>query len=169
MVPAFYVFFALIRKTDYFGARDLVPVLLLFAVLSVLGTHFGSVFMTVGKTAALGASTLIGAAVTVAASIFLIHSWGLFGIALALVAGAMVTMMLRFALSRRRLEYSIAGLPAAALVAAYVAVSFVCYLAAEFAPTWVTLLIAVSVPCACAWPFLKSLRAIKEIPDEIEN
>ena len=169
MVPALYVFFLMIRTTGYFGARDLVPILLLFAVCSVLGTHFGSVFMTIGRTGALGASTLIGAAASIAGSILLINPFGLFGVSIALAAGAIATMLLRLALSRRRLDYSIAPTRALGLVLAFAAVSIACYSAAEYAQAWVAIVIAILVPCACAWPFLTALRAIREIPDEIEH
>ncbi len=133
LVPVLYLFFRMIQGTEYSSARDLVPILLLFAVFSVLGTQFGSIFMTVGKTGALGTSTFIGAVATVVASILLIRPIGLSGVAAALLIGSMVMMVLRFKLSRRQLEYSVSGVRAFGLSAAYLIASFSCFLAAQFA------------------------------------
>lgn len=168
LVPVLYVFFLFISETEYFGARDLVPIMLLFAVFSVIGTNFGSVLMTVGRTGPLAVSTLVGAAVTVASSLLLIHALGLFGVALAMVVGALTTMVLRLVFSKRRLNYSVAGWRAVGLASAYVVVSCLCFFVAESADSWVVPMVAVAVCCACAWPLFKSLKAIKEIPDDIE-
>lgn len=167
MVPWLYVFFALVDHTDYFGARDLTPIMLLSAVFSVLATNFGSIFMTVGQTTPIGVATLVGALVSVAGSILAIRPLELFGVACAITVGAFVSMLMRFALSRKYIDYSISIIRAACLIILYLAVFLACYLVAESSWHWGILVLAVVIPGICAWPIVRSMRTIREIPDEI--
>lgn len=166
LIPICYLFFEVIDDTSYYAARDLAPLLILFAVFSVLSTHFGSVFMTVGKTGPLGMSTLAGALLTVLISILSIDRFGLLGIAIALVTGTFITMLLRLWLSKRQLHYRVRVLPPITLMATYAAVTYLCSISSELIPIWGLTGLAVLILCACLWPLWTSLRLIKDIPDE---
>lgn len=164
-VPWINVFFELVRGTGYESARVLISPLMLFAVVSVLSTHFGSVFLTVSRTAVIGASTVVGAGVSIALSIILIHPLQVFGIALALVVGSFVTMVYRLSIARRHIPFRVHWTWWFTLFGVFAAVSVATEVFARSGWVLASIALASVLTLGSIWPVIRALRELKDIPD----
>lgn len=106
-LPAAGFLFQLTVRSDFLQAYALLPGFLLTGVLLGVNAFLGNVFYAKAWTRSLSASSVVGGAVTVAASIPLVQWLGIDGANLGLVVGALVMLGLRLWLVRDFVRISI--------------------------------------------------------------
>lgn len=124
-IPVITIFYELLARQNYANSYELVPIFVAYGAISVLSTHFGSVFMSFGKTAMNMWTTFVGLAVAILVSIGLISQFGILGVALGLLIGMTTIMITRAAFSVKMLGYHISKQPVVVLGVAYLALTCV--------------------------------------------
>lgn len=170
LTPGLYWLFASAFSTTEYAAGDsLVPLLMLYAGLSVVSTQVGSVFMTVGRTSILGVSTVLGAFVTVVLSLLLVNPLGAHGVAAGLAMGAFCTLVIRVQISKAQISYHWKWPRFAVLLACYGLVCIAAETVSRSRGPLTLLLFSALVAIATAWPIFRSLRSIREVPDDVKS
>lgn len=101
-ILAINLFFESFVGSDYSGARDVVPLIVVATVLNSIATLLASIFMAEGETSVILWSTLAAAAVNVLVGLAAVHAFGLLGVGLALILAFGVMVATRsMALTRR--------------------------------------------------------------------
>ncbi|WJG14457.1 polysaccharide biosynthesis C-terminal domain-containing protein [Gordonia sp. Swx-4] len=97
----------LLENTQYADAFNLVPAMVLFAVLSSMATTYGNAFQATLRMGAIAYTTMVAAAVCVGASLGLVEVWGATGVAAALCIGTLVLLLLRAVIAHRLIRFEL--------------------------------------------------------------
>lgn len=126
-LPLITIFYEFIQNTEYYISKNIVPLLLVFAVFMNISNNISMVFKVHGKTKYQLIANGIGAAITAILMIPLIQVKGIMGAAIAGLAGATTTMIAMCILAKKcsniKLNWKKYGL----LMIAYIFLSVVLY------------------------------------------
>lgn len=118
-MPAITIFYNFIDTTDYYESLNLLPFLLLYAVLITMSTNFGVIFKTINKNKYQVITTIIGSVVMLAVSYIFLSNLGAYAVAIGQMLSALAMLLSRYFISRKFVEYSINWLPIIALIGVY--------------------------------------------------
>lgn len=106
-IPAILVFYIFIGDTAYWESFKLIPVLIAYAVFSVLSTVFGSTFMSLGRTSWNMWTTFFGLILCAPVSVILVRQIGILGAGMGLALGSFCMMISRAFISMQMVGYRI--------------------------------------------------------------
>lgn len=127
-VPAVTIFYYFIRNTDYIESIEYFPALLLYSLLMIMSTSFGTVFQVINKTKYQFITTVLGAVVTVVLSYAMLDFLKLHSIVLAQVAGAVVMLVSRYIFINKYVCFKVKWLPIIFMFVLYIVAAIVCLL-----------------------------------------
>lgn len=164
-LPAIALFYDLIAETEFAASFSLIPLSLLYALMSVMSTQFGSVFMAVGKTGSQATTTIAALIVATVVSYNLARPLGLNGIMAGLVIGTATMMVSRFLLAQQHLPFALHPKGLGVLTVLF----FLLLMALCAHPFGNTILFhsgCLLIACMFALPFaLRSIREISDVPE----
>lgn len=123
-IPSILIFYFFIGSTEYWESFALVPVLVSYAVLSVLSTVFGSGFMSLGRTSWNMLTTFFGLILCFPLSVILVRQVGILGAAFGLAIGSFAMMIIRAIKSVKMISYHIKCFEIIILSCAYFIICF---------------------------------------------
>lgn len=125
-MPVILIFYNFIASTDYYDSRLLVPYFLAYSVFSVMSTIIASVFQAIDKTKYIFITTIVGAFSIIGIGYFLVHRFGLYGVAIGQVCGTVIMYFIRYILVVDCMDSRLKYRPIIIIISYYALVSLVC-------------------------------------------
>lgn len=155
-MPAITIFYNFIDATDYYESLNLLPFLLLYAVLITMSTSFGVIFKTVNKNKHQVITTIIGSVVMLVISYIFLNSLGIYAVAIGQTLSALTMLLARYFISKKFVKYSINWIPIIILITIY---AIVC-IASIYSELTITIIVMV---LAIIFAIVINIDFIKEI------
>lgn len=125
-VPAITVFYFMIKNTEYYESITYFPVLLLYSLIMIMTTSFGTVFQVINKTKYQFITTALGSAATVVIAVALIDRYKLYAVIFAQLLGSVVMLLSRYVFVNKYVSFKIHWLPVLFMLGLYCVASVVC-------------------------------------------
>ncbi|GGA65151.1 lipopolysaccharide biosynthesis protein [Ornithinibacillus halotolerans] len=125
-VPIIVMFYNFISDTAYYNSLVFVPWLLLYAISNTMASNLGSAFQAISKTKYQFITTLLGAAITVVISIFLINSFGISAVIFGQLLGALTMLTSRYVLINKFISLKINWKPIVLRYIIFIVVTMIC-------------------------------------------
>lgn len=93
-LPLLIVFYKLIAKTEYYVSKDYVPILLLYSIVLIIINNISTVFKVYEKTKDQSIATIMGASISILIMLATINIWGILGVVIGQLCGAIVNLIL---------------------------------------------------------------------------
>ncbi|MDN4523951.1 lipopolysaccharide biosynthesis protein [Fictibacillus fluitans] len=106
-IPCISIFYNIISKTGYSKSYQLVPLFILYAIITTMATNVGAIFQAKNKTNQLFYTTIFGAVTTIVLSFLLVNFIGIQGVAIAQIFGALVMLTLRWIYAKKLIKFSV--------------------------------------------------------------
>lgn len=153
-LPAIFVFYELIGKTDYYESRLYVPILIAYSIFMVMATNVGSIFQVINKTNIIFTTTILGSAVTVAISYIGIQTFGIYAVLVGQVLGALIMMLLRYFVAKKHIAICFNFKPIVFRLLIFSALAIACLKTGLF----FTLIVAAATVGASAFIYRKLIK-----------
>lgn len=124
--PVIVIFYYTIKNTEYYDSIVYFPMLLMYSLIMIMTTGFGTVFQVIEKTKYQFITTVLGAITTVVLSYGFIDKFGLHSIIIAQVAGAFVMLISRYIFVNKYVEFKINWIPICIMLIIYCLVCLIC-------------------------------------------
>ena len=124
-MPAISIFYEFIGTTEYYQSLNLLPILLLYAVLVTMSTNFGIIFKTINKNKYQVITTIAGSIVMLLISYLFLKTAGVYAVAVGQALSALVMLLGRYFISKKFVKYSINWFPIIALMIGYGIISVI--------------------------------------------
>lgn len=95
LTAATYIVFKLFIGSEYFSAFYQVPILYVGVFLGSLSSFFGGIYIALGKTKNIGATSIAGAVLNIAVNLLLIKKIGLFAASVSTVISYLIILVYR--------------------------------------------------------------------------
>ena len=138
-MPAIMAFYELIHDTAYYSSRQYVALLILYFVFLTFSGHITTVFKVYNKNKLNTLSTFIGASVNICIVALSIKEFGIMGVVLAQVFGALVMLMLNIIFAKSQMKIKLNNIKLTLTLLAYILISVVTY----FSKAYINLLLFV--------------------------
>ncbi|MEK0290653.1 oligosaccharide flippase family protein [Caldifermentibacillus hisashii] len=125
-IPIIFVFYELVKYTDYYISRYYVPILIFYSILMVMSTNVGSVFQVIGKTNIIFTTTVAGGFVTVVISYAGIHALGIYAVLAGQFFGAFIMIFLRYIVAKKYIAIHLNFKPVIFRMLIFIGLSIVC-------------------------------------------
>lgn len=125
-VPAITIFYFMIKTTEYYESMAYFPGLLLYSLIMIMTTSFGTVFQVINKTKYQFITTAIGSAVTVVIAVLFIEKYKLYAVIYAQILGSAIMLLSRYIFINKYVKFKIKMLPIFIMFALYCIVSVIC-------------------------------------------
>lgn len=165
-MPLITIFYELIRGSDYAQSYELIPVIIVYAVTSVLSTQFGSVFMALGKTSNNMWTTIIGLLVAIITSCILVEQFAVLGVAIGLSLGSLSMMFLRAMKATRCVGFNVRKSPILLLTGFFVLTTFISLISFSYRALWaelVAMVVLIILLLPVIFKGVKGLMSIKDV------
>lgn len=107
-LPAIYLLYSIaFRNTEYYQSVNYVFILLLGALFTALSNNFGSSFQVTDNTKYISLTTIAGAAIAIAFSLFTVKIIGVLGVLIGGAIGPFMMMLLRAVYAKKATGLSI--------------------------------------------------------------
>lgn len=168
-LPLVRLFYSFIRETPYYDSFGLVPIFLLYACCSVMGTITGNVLQVTNHTDVTAIGSFLGAAVTAVTSIILVGVLGSLGVEMGLLFGSITIFVFRFVYGRTLIRFDVGWRAIIAFLVLYGIVSLVCISSVVEGSVAAQVLIFCVFSAISAPFFIRSANAIRMVPDAGEE
>jgi len=125
MIPLSIIFYSLIDQTEYYSGIILVPILLLYAVITTMSSIVGSIFQAISRTKYQMISTLVGSVGTVLFSLLFIDRFGLIAIAYGQLIGSIIMLFIRCLYAFKFTGFILKWFPIIMNVIFYILIAFI--------------------------------------------
>ena len=164
-MPLITIFYELIRENDYVQSYELIPVIIVYAVTSVLSTQFGSVFMALGKTSNNMWTTIIGLLTAIITSCILMKQLAVLGVAIGLSLGSLSMMFLRAIKATRYVGFNIRKGPILLLTGLFVLTTSISLKSFSNCALWAELVEMTVLTILLLPVILKGIKGLMSIKD----
>lgn len=125
-VPCIAVFYYFISNTEFSESYSLAPVFLVYSILMIMSTNVGAIFQARNKTNILFYTTVCGAVVTIILTLLMVNLFGILGVAIAQITGALVLLVTRWFFAKRLIRFSVKWRKVVVLAFLYLALVIAC-------------------------------------------
>lgn len=125
-VPAIAIFYYIIKATEYYKSIIYFPTLLLYSLVMIMTTSFGTVFQIINKTKYQFITTALGSLVTVVVAVLFIDTYKLQAVVFAQLLGSVVMLMSRYIFVNKYVKFKIKWTPIIFMLMLYCALSVLC-------------------------------------------
>lgn len=105
LLPVVGLYYQTVHNSDFQSSLHLTPILILYALCTALATLFGNVFSVYNETSKVFITTIIGGGGTVIFAIIFGHFFGITGICIAQLLGAVLLVAARYLYGQRIQKY----------------------------------------------------------------
>lgn len=127
-IPFIRIFYSIINTTDYYSSMVYVPILLLYAIIMMLIENISIIFKVYEKTKYQLVATIIGSLVTILIALFTIDIYGIAGVVIGQLLGAIANIIIQYAYSRKYIKINFNYVRPTILLIIYILVSLLMYM-----------------------------------------
>lgn len=125
-VPAITIFYFMLKTTEYYESITYFPTLLLYSLVMIMTTSFGTVFQIINKTKYQFITTALGSLVTVVVAVLFIDTYKLQAVVFAQLLGSIVMLLSRYIFVNKYVSFKIKWTPIIFMFMLYCVLSMLC-------------------------------------------
>lgn len=95
-IPLIFLIFEFFKNTEYYEAKQYIIPLMIYAFSLTMGTNVGAIFQAINKTKYQFITTIIGGAICIIISYFLINTMGIQAVIIGQTLGMLITFIIRY-------------------------------------------------------------------------